>query len=153
MYKINNLSDEEATLVEPAACAVHGMDQLAASVGVEALIIGAGPTGLILAQLLKLNGAVRVVVAANKGIKLDLAKSLDAGHEYIELDRESPDAQWEELKKKNPFGFDVVVKTHPPIHAVIHATSLTARLGRSRPLARRRSPMTPSTTFAAEVLS
>ncbi|KAI0765342.1 NADP+-dependent D-mannitol dehydrogenase [Fomes fomentarius] len=110
VFKINNLSDEEATLVEPAACAVHGMDQLAASVGIEALIIGAGPTGLILAQLLKLNGAVRVVVAANKGIKLDLAKSLDAGHEYIELDRENPDAQWEELKKKNPFGFDVVVE-------------------------------------------
>ncbi len=130
MYKINNLSDEEATLVEPAACAVHGMDQLAASVGVEALIIGAGPTGLILAQLLKLNGAVRVVVAANKGIKLDLAKSLDAGHEYIELDRESPDAQWEELKKKNPFGFDVVVKTHPPMLSFMPRVSPLAWAGR-----------------------
>ncbi len=85
------------------------MDQLKASVGVEALIIGAGPTGLILAQMLRLNGAARVVIAANKGIKMDLAKQLDAGTEYIELDRENPQSQWEQLKKENPYGFDVVV--------------------------------------------
>ncbi|RPD65696.1 NADP+-dependent D-mannitol dehydrogenase [Lentinus tigrinus ALCF2SS1-6] len=110
VFKIHNLTDEEATLVEPAACAVHGMDKLGAAVGIDALIIGAGPTGLILAQLLKLNGAHRVVVAANKGIKVDLAKQLDAGDEYLELDRENPAAQWEELKQKNPYGFDVVVE-------------------------------------------
>ena len=109
LFKIHNLSDEEATLIEPAACAVHGMDQLKASVGVEALIIGAGPTGLILAQMLKMNGAARVIIAANKGIKMDLAKQLDAGTEYIELDRENPQSQWEQLKKDNPYGFDVVV--------------------------------------------
>ncbi len=86
------------------------MDKLDAPVGVEALIIGSGPTGLILAQLLKLNGAMRVVIAANKGIKMDIAKQLEAGDEYIELDRENPDAQWAELKKKNPYGFDVVVR-------------------------------------------
>jgi threonine dehydrogenase-like Zn-dependent dehydrogenase len=51
------------------------------------LLLGAGPTGLILAQLLKLNGAMRVVIAANKGIKMDIAKQLEAGDEYIELDR------------------------------------------------------------------
>ena len=109
VYKIHNLSDEEATLVEPAACAVHGMDQLAAAVGVEALIIGAGPTGLILAQLLKLNGASRVVVAANKGVKMDVARQLGAADEYIELDRAAPQAQWDALKQANPYGFDVVV--------------------------------------------
>lgn len=95
------------------------MDKLDAPVGVEALIIGSGPTGLILAQLLKLNGAMRVVIAANKGIKMDIAKQLEAGDEYIELDRENPDAQWEELKKKNPYGFDVVV---------CHRGSLTNRV-------------------------
>ena len=87
------------------------MDQLNPGVGVDALIIGAGPTGLILAQMLKLNGAHRVVVAANKGIKMDLAKQLDTGTEYIELDRENPQAQWEQLKQENPYGFDVVVST------------------------------------------
>lgn len=67
VYKVNNLTDEEATLLEPASCAIHGLDKLNPSVGIEVLLIGAGPTGLILAQLLKLNGASRVVIAANKG--------------------------------------------------------------------------------------
>lgn len=110
MYKIHNLTDEEATLVEPAACAIHGMDKLNPPVGIDALVIGAGPTGLILAQLLKLNGASRVVVAANKGIKTQLAKELGAADEYIELDREDPSAQWEKFRQDNPHGFDVVVE-------------------------------------------
>lgn len=109
VYKFHNLTDEEATLVEPTACAIHGLDKLSPPVGIDALIIGAGPTGLVLAQLLKQNGAARVVIAANKGIKTETAKRLDAGDEYIELDRENPGAQWEKLKADNPYGFDVVV--------------------------------------------
>ncbi|KAI0683767.1 chaperonin 10-like protein [Cytidiella melzeri] len=109
-YKIHNLTDEESTLLEPAACAIHGLDKLNPPVGIDVLLLGAGPTGLILAQLLKLNGAHRVVIAANKGIKMDIAQQLNAGDDYIELDRQNPDAQWEQLKKDNPYGFDVVVE-------------------------------------------
>jgi len=110
LYKIKHLTDEESTLLEPAACAIHGLDKLNPPVGIEVLLIGAGPTGLILAQLLKLNGASRVVIAANKGIKMDIAKELEAADEYIELDRQNPDAQWQKLKDDNPYGFDVVVE-------------------------------------------
>ena len=87
------------------------MDKLQTTVGVEVLIIGAGPTGLVLAQLLKLNGASRVVVAANKGVKTELARKLGAADEYVELDRANPKPQWEKLKKDNPYGFDVVVSS------------------------------------------
>jgi len=110
LYKIKNLTDEEATLLEPAACAIHGLDKLNPPVGIEVLLLGAGPTGLILAQLLKQNGASRVVIAANKGIKMNIAKDLDAADEYIELDRQNPGPQWEKLKADNPYGFDVVVE-------------------------------------------
>lgn len=63
----------------------------------------------MLAQLLKLNGAVRLVLAAPAGPKLELAKKLEAADEYIALDRENSAAQLEELKKQNPYGFDAVV--------------------------------------------
>lgn len=109
-YKIHNLTDEESTLLEPAACAIHGLDKLNPPVGIDVLLLGAGPTGLILAQLLKLNGAHKVVIAANKGIKMDIAKQLGAGDEYIELDRQNPGPQWEQLGRENPYGFDVVVE-------------------------------------------
>jgi len=110
VYKIKNLTDEEATLVEPASCAIHGLDKLNPPVGVEALIVGAGPTGIILAQLLKLNGASKVVIVANKGIKTQIARKLDAGDEYIELDRDNPDAQWAKMKEDYKNGFDVVIE-------------------------------------------
>ncbi|KZV65466.1 NADP+-dependent D-mannitol dehydrogenase [Peniophora sp. CONT] len=110
LYKIKNITDEEATLLEPAACAIHGLDKLNPPVGTEVLLLGAGPTGLILAQLLKNNGAHRVVLAANKGIKMDLAKQLNAADEYVELDRQNPEAQWSKLKEDNPYGFDIVVE-------------------------------------------
>lgn len=110
VYKIKNLTDEEATLLEPAACALHGLDKLRPPVGCDVLLLGAGPTGLILSQLLKLNGAAKVVLAANKGTKMDLARKLDAADVYIDLDRQNPGAQWEQIKKDYPYGFDIVVE-------------------------------------------
>ena len=85
------------------------MDRLQPPVGIEVLLLGSGPTGLILAQLLKANGAYRVVIAANKGVKMDIAKRLEVADEYIELDRSNPESQWQKLKQDNPYGFDVVV--------------------------------------------
>ncbi|KAJ7063251.1 hypothetical protein C8F01DRAFT_1250815 [Mycena amicta] len=91
-YKVKNFSDEDATrtlrLLKPAACVIHGLDKLAAP----------------------LNGAARIVITANKGIKMDIAKDLDCADEYIELDRQNPDTQWAQLKKDNPYGFDIVVE-------------------------------------------
>jgi len=110
IYEIHNLSDIDATLLEPAACAIHGLDKIHPPVGSEVLLMGAGPTGLILSQLLKQNGAVKVVLAANKGMKMDIAKQINAADVYIELDRKNPEAQWEQLKKDHPYGFDSVVE-------------------------------------------
>lgn len=61
----------------------------------------------MLAQLLRQNGGCQVTIAAPKGLKMELAKSLDAADTYIELSRESPEAQFEQLKKDNPYGFDI----------------------------------------------
>jgi D-arabinitol dehydrogenase (NADP+) len=104
----------------PQACAVHGMDVLKATVGIEVLIIGAGPTGIVLAQLLKLNGAARIVVAANKGVKTQIAGELGVADELVELDRAGADAQWTKLRDDNPYGFDVVVSAHAVYHRACH---------------------------------
>ncbi|KAG5654568.1 hypothetical protein H0H81_000093 [Sphagnurus paluster] len=130
VYKIKNVSDEEATLIEPAACAIHGLDKLNAPVGVDVLVIGAGPTGLILAQLLKHNGASKVVIAANKGIKTRVAQELNCGDEYLELDRENPEPQWDAFRKANPLGFDVVVGsvylTYAPVYLTLFSFKVEA---------------------------
>lgn len=110
VFKIKNLSDVDATLLEPASCAAHGLDKIAPKMGSSVLIFGAGPTGLVLAQLLRQNGGCRVVVAAPGGLKMDLAKKLGAGDEYIELSRQDASAQYAKIKADNPYGFDVVVE-------------------------------------------
>ena len=66
-------------------------------------MIGAGPTGVVLAQLLKLNGGCHVTLAANAGIKMELAQKLEAADEYIFLDRKHPEKQWEQIKTDNPY--------------------------------------------------
>jgi D-arabinitol dehydrogenase (NADP+) len=110
VFNLHGLTDDEAIMVEPTACAIHGMDILRAQVGIEALVLGAGPTGLVLAQLLKLNGASRVTLAANKGIKTKIAGELGFADELIEFDRKDAAAQWDKLRSDNPYGFDVVIE-------------------------------------------
>jgi len=110
VFKIHNLSDIDATLLEPASCAAHGLDKISPKLGSSVLMFGAGPTGLVLAQMLRQNGGCHVVVAAPQGLKMDLAKKLGAGDEYVELSRENPSAQFSKLKSDNPYGFDIVVE-------------------------------------------
>ena len=46
VFKIHNLSDVDATLLEPASCAAHGLDKIAPKLGSSVLMFGAGPTGV-----------------------------------------------------------------------------------------------------------
>lgn len=153
VYKISNMSDKDATLLEPTACAIHGMDKLSMPVGSEVLLIGSGPTGLMLCQLLKLNGARKVVLAANKGIKMDIAKNLQVADEYVELDRSNPEAQWKQLKENNPYGFDVVVSAvelPEDIGRHILPVADSSLFDRLKPLESKASRTIRSITFAEE---
>lgn len=78
--------------------------------GSSVLMFGAGPTGLVLAQLLRQNGGCKVVLAAPGGLKMDLAKKLDAADIYIELSRDNPEAQFQQIKDEYKYGFDIVVE-------------------------------------------
>jgi D-arabinitol dehydrogenase (NADP+) len=60
--------------------------------------------------MLRQNGGCHVVVAAPPGLKMDLAKKLGAGDEYVELSRSDPEVQFMKIKADNPYGFDVVVE-------------------------------------------
>ncbi|KAK9461014.1 chaperonin 10-like protein [Lipomyces oligophaga] len=110
VFRISHLTPIDATLLEPASCAAHGLEKIRPDIGSSVLMFGAGPTGLVLAQLLRNNGGCHVVLAAPKGSKMTLAKELDAADVYIELDRKDSSAQFEQIKKDNPYGFDIVVE-------------------------------------------
>lgn len=102
-----------------------------------------------MAQLLRLNGASHITLAANKGIKTQIARDLGVADDYYELDREDPSQQWKEIKEKHPRGFDVVVSMHP-VHPFQDVYDLA--VGRSRPLARPKLQQMLSTMSDEEAL-
>ncbi len=109
VFPIRNLSWQEAALVEPTACAIHGMDVIALKPGSSVLLFGAGPTGILLAQLLKLNGAVQLTVAAPAGPKLDLVSRL-AADDVVPIDRNDAQQHRQYLLQKYRGGFDYVIE-------------------------------------------
>ncbi|CCE31182.1 probable L-arabinitol 4-dehydrogenase [Claviceps purpurea 20.1] len=129
VFKFKNLSWVDATLLEPASCACHGLEKIRPKLGSHVLMFGAGPTGLMLAQLLRQNGGCQVTIAAPKGLKMDLAKNLDAADTYIELSRDNPEAQFEQLKKDNPYGFDIVVEATGSVKILEDAINYVRRGG------------------------
>jgi len=97
-HKPLTLSFEEAALLEPLSCVVHGMESLHIQENDQALIIGSGPIGLFHLILLKDKG-VHVTVMDNNKDKLRVAKKLGANRVS------TPEA---ERQQSNFIGFDHV---------------------------------------------
>jgi D-arabinitol dehydrogenase (NADP+) len=123
-FPVDDLGSEVAVMVEPTACVVHGLDVLALRPGSDVLVFGAGPTGLLLAQLLLHGGAARVTVAAPTRFKLDLARSYGVD-ETVQLDRSDPSAGLLETRRLAPEGFDVVVEATGAVPVLERAVGLT----------------------------
>ncbi len=87
VFPVDGLDDDTAVLVEPTSCVVHAVDVIAPRHGSSALVIGAGPTGILLAQLLRSAGVASVTVAAPTAFKLELATSLGVDRTYV-MDRD-----------------------------------------------------------------
>lgn len=74
----DSVSFEEGALVEPLACAVHGMERLDVKLGQDVVIFGPGPIGLMMVQLAKASGAGRVVMVGRRDYPLRMALQLGA---------------------------------------------------------------------------
>ncbi len=108
-FPADDLSLSTAVMAEPTACAIHGMDVLELRPGSQVLVFGAGPTGLVLAQLLVHGGAARVTVAAPTEFKLALARAYGVDT-TVQMDRADPGACLATLRADAPDGYDVVIE-------------------------------------------
>jgi L-iditol 2-dehydrogenase len=77
----DELSFEAATLIEPLACCVRGINRSTMQPGDSVLVLGAGSNGLMLAQLAQQRGAVRVIVI--DPIAYRRQRALDAGIDHV----------------------------------------------------------------------
>lgn len=81
VYRIpEDMSFEEAALIEPLACIIRGIDRVGISVGSNVAIVGTGPIGLLMIQVVKHYGASKVFALDIVEDRLRLAQELGATH-------------------------------------------------------------------------
>lgn len=112
-----------ASLVEPLACCLHGIELLNIEPGSRVLILGGGPIGLILAQLTKLRGAGRVVISEPVAAKRELAGELDLKETV------APDELTAYTRQEIPQGFDIVIEAAGRAETVARSFDLVCRGG------------------------
>ncbi|HEY3877742.1 MAG TPA: zinc-dependent alcohol dehydrogenase family protein [Trebonia sp.] len=106
VFSVDGIDPDTSVFTEPTACAMHGLQTLSPPPGSAALVFGAGPTGLLLAQLIARGGAASVTVAASSAFKLSLAEHLGIDRTFL-MDR--ADLPGDVARLKAAGGFDVVV--------------------------------------------
>lgn len=74
---------KQAPLIEPLACALHGIERSRIQLGDTVCVIGHGPIGLMLTRLAALKGA-RVIVVGRNPAKLNMARRFGA-HELVDI--------------------------------------------------------------------
>ncbi|MCD9021552.1 zinc-dependent alcohol dehydrogenase [Cohnella silvisoli] len=79
LYRLpDSVSFEEASQAETLHCCLGGIDKLEIRLGMDATVIGDGPTGLYYVQLLKTAGAGRVTLIGKRASRLELGRLLGA---------------------------------------------------------------------------
>jgi D-arabinitol dehydrogenase (NADP+) len=111
VFSVDGLAKDTAVFTEPAACAMHGLETLELRPGSSVLVFGAGPTGLLLAQLIASGGASSVTVAAPTQFKLDTAAGLGVDR-TVRISRDDAEGNITKLRAAAPGGdgYDVVVE-------------------------------------------
>ena len=122
VFDIGNLSFETAALMEPLSCVLHGMKKVAVRHDESVLVIGAGPIGLLIAQVARDAGAARIVMVDRVASRLELAQQLVADESI------NTSEGFEAVQQSFPGGADVVIDA-TGVPAVIEKTVELVRLG------------------------
>ncbi len=123
----DNVTDEEATLIEPIACCLHGLNQADIRPDDSVLIMGAGTIGILHAQLAKIKGANKVIVSDMSEYKL--RKALKVGCDYA-INITEKDIISEVNQITNGQGVDVIVIAAGVSSLVSDAVNMVRRAGR-----------------------
>ncbi|NOZ24152.1 MAG: alcohol dehydrogenase catalytic domain-containing protein [Planctomycetes bacterium] len=85
-----NVSYGDGALTEPLACAFYAVKNLQIEPGMFCVIIGPGPIGLMMTQLVKSSGAGTLVLVGTRDYRLKLGKKLGADIVLNTKDKKSP---------------------------------------------------------------
>lgn len=118
----DDMSMKAAALIEPVSCVVRGFHRLQPQTGETYLIYGAGPMGLLNAQVARYNGASLVALIDINQSRLDRAKN-EFGFEHVATNLE-------DLRDIAPRGFDNVIEATGVTRVAEQAIDAVKRRGK-----------------------
>jgi D-arabinitol dehydrogenase (NADP+) len=86
VFDIGSLLFEQAAFMEPLSCVLHGVERLAPELASRIAIFGAGPIGILLLQILHLEGAAEIAVVDKNPARAGFASQMGADQVYTNLD-------------------------------------------------------------------
>lgn len=98
---------DTACMTEPVACCIHAMDRLNVQFGETVVVVGGGPNGQILSQMLCHSNAGKVLLIDRHPEKLALAEKY--GAIGIQADRSGNLEHFKKIREMFPRGVDAVV--------------------------------------------
>lgn len=105
-----------ASMTEPVSCCLHGIDLCNIKLGDEVLIIGGGPIGLMMLQLVKMAGSSKIILSEPVAEKRDLGKKLGADLVINPLEEDV-----ESVLKANCKNINVVIECVGSVHTIDNA--------------------------------
>ena len=122
----DNMSFEEAAMIEPLACCIRSWNRFTHKTNDSVAILGVGPTGIMHALLAKFYGLKEVFCLDLNDYRLDFAQKL----ETITIRSDDPTAS--EIIKSNlqhPFGVDIVIVATSNLKALQDAVTFVRKGG------------------------
>jgi L-iditol 2-dehydrogenase len=111
----DELSFEAATLIEPTACCIKALKKCMIRQGDTAVVVGAGPSGLLHTMLLQTLGVGRIIVSEPIEYRLTAAEQLGAD---VVINPAKEDFHARVMEATGGRGGDVVIVTAPSIPAI-----------------------------------
>jgi L-iditol 2-dehydrogenase len=112
-----SLDFERASFIEPLACAIRAVDRVRMKPK-SALILGAGPMGLLVLQLLRLRGTETLFASEVSPLRADRARRLGAGLVWDPTTQDVPAAA---RKETGGLGVDAAVVATGNVRAIAQA--------------------------------
>lgn len=122
----DNISFEEAALIEPAACCIRAQNKLDIQTGDTVAVIGAGPSGILHVLLSKISGASKIIVSDLINYRLKMAEKFGAD---VTVNPEQNNLSEVVKGATDGRGSDVVIVTAPAREALMSGMRICRKGG------------------------
>lgn len=122
----DKLGFDEASLAEPLACAINGLELVNMSLGKTVVIIGLGPIGCMMIDLARVMGATKVIGIQRSKLRMEIAKQYGADLYLASEEVDIVEACREATGGEGP---DIVITTCGSVEAHEQAIDMVAHRG------------------------